>query len=74
MGLRPLALMVPATVACSLSFSSHVETPPNAIAFYTGYLTVAEMVRAGGLMAAGGVTLTWLFSMTLWEAVFDFKV
>ena len=35
-GIAPEMLMVPATIACSLSFCSPVSTPPNAIAFATG--------------------------------------
>lgn len=39
MGLNELTLMIPATVACSLSFCSPVSTPPNAIAYSSGCVT-----------------------------------
>jgi len=74
MGLHKLALMVPATIACSLSFCSPVATPPNAIAFSTGHLKVSEMVVTGSMMAACGVVLTWIFAKTLGAEVFGYIV
>jgi len=68
-----LTLLVPATIACSLSFCSPVSTPPNAIAYSTGVLTVAEMVQAGICVAACSVVLTWLFSLTLGQLVFGYS-
>eukprot|EP00667_Euglena_gracilis_P013222 EG_transcript_13619 len=63
-------LMVPATIACSLSFCSPVSTPPNAIAFATGRLTVADFIRAGLLVNLLGVLLTWGFSLCFTDAAF----
>jgi len=74
MGLHKLALMVPATVACSLSFCSPVATPPNAIAYSTGHLRVSEMVQTGAVVAAMAVLGTWAFSLSLGELVFDYTV
>lgn len=44
---HPLALMVPAAMAANCAFMLPVGTPPNAIIFATGKITIAEMVRAG---------------------------
>jgi sodium-dependent dicarboxylate transporter 2/3/5 len=43
----PLMLMIPATVAASCAFMLPVATGPNAIAYASGKITIAQMVRAG---------------------------
>lgn len=48
--MNPLVLLVGAGLAASNGFMMPVGTPPNAIAFSTGKLTVAEMARAGLLI------------------------
>ncbi|SPC34587.1 Sodium-dependent dicarboxylate transporter SdcS [Candidatus Nitrosocaldus cavascurensis] len=49
-GMEPLQLMLAATLAATLSFMLPVATPPNAMAFASGYLTVAYMIRMGFIM------------------------
>lgn len=46
-GLDPLLLLAPAALAATCSFMLPVGTPPNAIVFGTGYVTMPQMVRAG---------------------------
>ncbi|RST88335.1 DASS family sodium-coupled anion symporter [Aquibium carbonis] len=47
LGENPLILTVPAALAASMAFMLPVATPPNAIVFGSGHVTIAQMVRAG---------------------------
>ena len=47
MGLDPLVLAAPAAVAASCAFMLPVATPPNAIVYGSGHITIPQMARAG---------------------------
>ena len=47
LGMEPLQLMTAAALAASMAFMLPVATPPNAIVFGSGYLTIPQMSRAG---------------------------
>ncbi|HSH44213.1 MAG TPA: SLC13 family permease [Longimicrobiales bacterium] len=47
LGEDPLLLVVPAALAASCAFMMPVATPPNAIVYGSGYVTIPQMVRAG---------------------------
>ncbi len=68
LGFDPLLIVVPLTLAASLAFMLPVATPPNAIAFSSGRITIAQMVRAGfWLNLFGiGVVLTLNYAITSW--------
>ncbi len=48
LGDHPLMLAAPAALAASCAFMLPVATPPNAIVYGSGYVTIPQMVRAGG--------------------------
>lgn len=47
LGIDPLMLAVPVTIAASCAFMLPVATPPNAIVFSSGEIQVKNMMRAG---------------------------
>ena len=58
-GVPPIVLTVPITIAASCAFMLPVATPPNAIVFATGTISIPQMVRAGfALNILGIVTVT----------------
>lgn len=74
MGENPLILAVPVAVVASCAFMLPVATPPNAIVYGSGMLTIPQMVRAGfalNVLFAVLVTLltyyvfTWILGIEL---------
>jgi sodium-dependent dicarboxylate transporter 2/3/5 len=70
LAVEPLSLMATAALASSMAFMLPVATPPNAIVFGSGYLTLPQMARAGFVLnlisilvvtAAGTFLLPLLF-------------
>jgi sodium-dependent dicarboxylate transporter 2/3/5 len=47
MGRDPLLLVIPATVGASCAFMLPVATPPNAIVYGSGLISIPQMARAG---------------------------
>lgn len=58
-----LQLCMPVTLAASCAFMLPVSTPPNAIIFSSGRVTVNQMVRVGFILNVVGVLMITLFSM-----------
>ena len=61
----PIVLLVPVTFAASCAFMLPVATPPNAIVFGSGLLTIPKMARAGLLLNLIGIVLVSVVALTL---------
>ena len=64
LGVEPVMLMTSAALATSMAFMLPVATPPNAIVFSSGYLTVPQMFKAGivlDIVAVGVITAAATF-------------
>jgi solute carrier family 13 (sodium-dependent dicarboxylate transporter), member 2/3/5 len=64
-GVDPLLLMVPTALAATCAFMMPVATPPNAIVFGSGHVTIAQMVRAGLILNAIATLLILVTTYTL---------
>lgn len=66
MSIHPLGLMVVAATAASFAFMLPVATPPNAVVFGSGYLTIPQMARTGlrlnllGILIITLITYFWV--------------
>src|SRR5699024_10268052 len=69
-GVDPLLLTAPVALAATCAFMLPVASPPNAIAYGSGYVTIGQMVKGGGLINILAVILITLASMTLLVWVF----
>lgn len=67
-GENPLLFVVPAALAASCGFMLPVATPPNAIAYATGHVSVPRMARAGLLLDLAGIAviLVVAYTFVLW--------
>jgi sodium-dependent dicarboxylate transporter 2/3/5 len=62
MNVHPFGLMVGATLAASCAFMLPVATPPNAVVFGSGYLSIPDMFKAGLWMNIFSILLITLFT------------
>ncbi|MCD8553566.1 DASS family sodium-coupled anion symporter [Seleniivibrio sp.] len=60
LGQDPLLLTIPAAIAASCAFMLPVATPPNAIVFGSGYVTIPQMVKSGFGLNILGIIITVL--------------
>lgn len=68
---HPLLLMIPAALSASCAFMMPVATPPNAIVFGSGRLSVGEMARIGVVLNLVGVVVIATIVLTVGTVVFD---
>ena len=65
MGINPIILAAPVTLAASCAFMLPVATPPNAIVFGSGLLRIPRMIRAGIALNIIGIIIVTTLSITL---------
>lgn len=65
LGIEPLQLMATAALAVSMAFMLPVATPPNAIVFASGYVTIPQMARAGIVFNLVSVALVTIAATVL---------
>ncbi|MBI4459535.1 MAG: SLC13/DASS family transporter [Acidobacteria bacterium] len=74
MGIHPFLLMIPGTIAASCAFMLPVSTPPNAIVFGSGWITVPQMFRVGLGLEILGILIITIVVYWLAPAVFGFSL
>lgn len=74
LGENPLLLTIPMVLAASCVFMMPVATPPNAIVFASGELTVPQMARAGFLINVVSLILILIVAYSLMELAFGIQL
>lgn len=64
-GTDPLLLTIPVTLAASCAFMMPISTPPNAIVYSSGHISVRQMMKAGIWMNLIAVMIIALMSWML---------
>ncbi|MDR1151476.1 MAG: DASS family sodium-coupled anion symporter [Bifidobacteriaceae bacterium] len=60
LGMSPVYLAIPVAMACSCAFMMPAGTPPNAVAYSSGMVTIGQMNRAGFFIAIAGFLMVAL--------------
>jgi sodium-dependent dicarboxylate transporter 2/3/5 len=67
---HPLMLMIPATLSASFAFMLPVATPPNAIVYSSGWVSIGKMSRVGFALNIGGAIVITTAVLVLVEGAF----
>jgi len=65
LGVNPMFLSLPVTLAASYAFMMPIATPPNAIVFSSGMIKVKDMIRAGFFLNIIAIIVLAILSKTL---------
>ncbi|MBP2833399.1 SLC13/DASS family transporter [Aquimarina sp. U1-2] len=71
---HPYFLMVAATIAASCAFMLPVATPPNAVVFGSGLLTIPQMMKAGFWMNVLSILVATLLIYFILPMVWDIDI
>jgi len=69
-GENPLLFMIPTTLSASCAFMLPVATPPNAIVFGSGWISIRQMARAGLIINLAGIIIIFLVTI-VWIKFFQ---
>jgi len=72
LGVHPYWLMIPCTLMTSLAFMMPAGTPPNAIVFGSGHLSMRQMMRTGFVLNL--LAVVWVTVMICWLLPLFFNV
>ena len=73
-GADPMLLAIPVALAATCAFMLPVATPPNAVAFGSGYVSIGQMVKGGVWLNLIALVLVTLTTMTLAVWVFHIVI
>jgi sodium-dependent dicarboxylate transporter 2/3/5 len=71
---HPFLLMIPATMAASCAFMLPVATPPNAVVFGSGLLTIPDMTKAGLRLNLISIVMIWGFVYFCLELILGYSL
>ncbi|WP_263597509.1 SLC13 family permease [Pelagicoccus enzymogenes] len=74
LGQNPLLFLVPTALAANCSYMMPVGTPPNAIVFGSGSLTLPQMAKSGFLLNVSLVPIVIVLVWLLGPYVFDLRL
>lgn len=72
-GADPMTLLIPAALAATCAFMLPVGTPPNAIVFSSGAVTMKQMARGGLVLNLVGILLIMAFCYLLGGLAFGLR-
>lgn len=73
-GVDPLMLLIPVALAASYGFMMPAGTPPNAIAYSSGYVRITDMIRTGIWLNLIGALFITVWATFVGPLVFGYAV
>jgi sodium-dependent dicarboxylate transporter 2/3/5 len=70
LGESPILFAIPIAISTSLGFMLPIATPPNAIAYGSGYINAKDMIRVGFFLDVFGILLLYFVTKYLLPIVF----
>ena len=74
LGQNPLLLIIPATLGASCAFMMPVATPPNTIAYASGYIKISDMIKAGFFLNIISLIVIIIIINLILGPIFDVEI